>query len=1115
MAYLRFKGFRTGTPIDLSVSDGNGTISTSVPAFRAPAAISGLPRISSTQAEGDTLTLDITGLTGISAYDWRVVGGATLGTSATLNSADQAGRWIECAVTCDQGILVSPAVHVYMQMPMASHNSDDAAVLALCPHVEATHMAVADGDWSDPTTWLDGRIPANGARVLIPHGRTIRNDFNDSAIRLDWVRNDGRVDVARNVSTNMLVETYICTRGSVFTAGLDANTRMQEGVKARMRFSGRHYRDNAFLATDLNLTRDPKLWGRGFISQGEVHIWGAERFHGCLATGPVMAGDTSLTLENDPVGWQVGDIIVLSGLEIGLQNNGEPWRDEDEQRVISAISGRTISWVNPLDYDHNDKEGLRGDIRPAVQLLRGRNVIFESEVTDMFWRRGHFAMLHGLSKTDIWGAQFYEMGRTNKSVPAGIIDGNGDFLTHNAASVNSVRVVEPLTAQSNLQGRYPFHFHHAGFNHAARGQPTPTFNENYIEGSPGWGVAHHACEAHMFRNSIRRCWSGGMTAEAGNETGVWSNNISSHMTAFGLNGPGNMVNTPKSFSENGDRLGDPFRYGEAFAFRSRALVVTDNIAFNCTSACTFVHRTHGEAFVSPIDHMRENIGLKSIGHAQHSIIKQNGEMNYSQYPILHFTNNLMIGCWFGFFVTKEVAPQTHDASIKLRNNTVWGCLGRGCWIEYVVTYVVDNWDIAMAGDFVGGWGHGPYQASTNAFQIIYRNCRAQGSTVGNNLRVSGGTGAGGSIDRDVYDPDNRRYYAIGNDFENAIWYSESGTQTKTEVLYESDDWDNGELDYDLDPAHTYPLIVGTWNGSSNTGGMANQVTNSDGAKTSNFTTAGKLAEKPFRDGIFSGSNAEARHFCRDVGYYEYDGGYILFSREIISDDLTGRPALFPFFYTCSNEPNVGTNNGPIDHVTTPISATDKLATVAAGDSIVIDVVSDATGGNGTIILENADVYGADRGELSLDTVNGTITYTPHYYVTESQDEFYIFLRSGDTMFKTVRVNILIGSATAPETPVENTNFTASSGSGASEIDVTLLERPDAGGRTIRLVQYSTDNGASWRRLTNLWPQTTLTVTHESNGAPLSAGNYTLRLRYHHEHEYAYSAPSAPMVVAVG
>ena len=68
MAQLRFK-LPIGEAVDLSATVGTDSGSTSGYNFRKPAIVSGLPRISD-GFDGDTLTLDTTGLTSITAYDW-------------------------------------------------------------------------------------------------------------------------------------------------------------------------------------------------------------------------------------------------------------------------------------------------------------------------------------------------------------------------------------------------------------------------------------------------------------------------------------------------------------------------------------------------------------------------------------------------------------------------------------------------------------------------------------------------------------------------------------------------------------------------------------------------------------------------------------------------------------------------------------------------------------------------------------------------------------------------------------------------------------------------------------------------------------------------------------
>src|SRR3954447_13354692 len=53
---------------------------------------------------------------------------------------------------------------------------EHAALFALVPRDQATHVAVKSGSWFDPATWSDGRIPDAHAKVLIPEAITVNYD---------------------------------------------------------------------------------------------------------------------------------------------------------------------------------------------------------------------------------------------------------------------------------------------------------------------------------------------------------------------------------------------------------------------------------------------------------------------------------------------------------------------------------------------------------------------------------------------------------------------------------------------------------------------------------------------------------------------------------------------------------------------------------------------------------------------------------------------------------------------------------------------------------------------------------------------------------------------------
>ena len=50
------------------------------------------------------------------------------------------------------------------------------AAMDLAKPEQASHVAVASGDWSSASTWQGGRIPDQGSQVLIPEGMIVRLD---------------------------------------------------------------------------------------------------------------------------------------------------------------------------------------------------------------------------------------------------------------------------------------------------------------------------------------------------------------------------------------------------------------------------------------------------------------------------------------------------------------------------------------------------------------------------------------------------------------------------------------------------------------------------------------------------------------------------------------------------------------------------------------------------------------------------------------------------------------------------------------------------------------------------------------------------------------------------
>ena len=224
---------------------------------------------------------------------------------------------------------------------------------------------------------------------------------------------------------------------------------------------------------------------------------------------------------------------------------------------------------------------------------------------------------------------------------------------------------------------------------------------------------------------------------------------------------------------------------------------------------------------------------------------------------------------------------------------------------------------------------------------------------------------------------------------------------------------------------------------------------------------------------------------------------------LFSDRLSARPAKVMKLIRYTGSTAGLTDNGVMTFGSEVVRA-EMTATCAVNGSVVIDWLTGCSGGDGsTYEVDTTDLFQADHGRFTVDNGAGTITYTP-FIDYEGLDEIYILIKSGN-MYKTVRIAMYVGSLSAATAPTIS-DFTVTGGAGF--IDVALGGRPDDGGRGVKLVQYSTDAGVTWRRLCNHWIKATHTITTESDGTALAAGSVNVRIRYRDRYTYTDTAASA-------
>lgn len=441
--------------------------------------------------------------------------------------------------------------------------------LALVSVDEATHIAVASGEWSDACVWDAGEVPDSGSRVLIPEGvevavdGLINGDIGSIGIY-------GKLSFATDRETELRVNTLVSPMSGELEVGT-LGAPISEEVTARIVFTSGSIFDGH---------EDPLELSRGAILMGLTQMHGMAKTHrAILAVHPRM-GDTSIELNLPPSQWSVGDAIVIAGTE-----SGDP--ESDEQRVISNIVGSTITLDEPLEWDHVAPEA---DLAVHVANLT-RNIEIVSESTELA-NRGHLMLMNNLM-VDMRYVRLEGLGRTNKRMQ--VDDWFFPDLTAQSA--------EPGPS-SNIRGRYSVHFHRGGVD--------PTSMAARVEGcvvedNPGWAYVNHSSNVDFINNVSYNVVGGAFQTEAGDEQGSFVGNI-----AIRTINPDYPIENPETAPVDIREDSQDFAFqGDGFWIHGGGVRLEDNVATG-SSGHGFIFwteglREEGTAFDEMNRFMTENI----------------------------------------------------------------------------------------------------------------------------------------------------------------------------------------------------------------------------------------------------------------------------------------------------------------------------------------------------------------------------------------------------------------------------------------------------------------------------------------------------------------------------
>ncbi|MFN3253398.1 Ig-like domain-containing protein [Roseibium album] len=547
-------------------------------------------------------------------------------------------------------------------------------LMDLVPRGDATHVAVRDGDWSDPANWFEGRVPDEGARVLVPEGIAVRYDA-ESDTSLFTVRVDGDLSFATNSDTRMVVDTLVVAHSGHLEIGSEHNP-IDANVSADIVFANNG---------NIDVSWDQSQLSRGLIATGEVDIHGAEKTAYLSVEAAPMAGDTTLRLESVPDGWTVRDKLVLTGThKEGWQNygSGPTWTGtQDEEIVIVDISGNVITFEPPLSFDH---DAPSGDLSAYVSNMT-RNVTFSSEDGAAIHERGHVMFMH-TNEVDVRYVAFEDLGRTDKS--------------ERAVDTSSVDDIQPDT---NVKGRYSAHFHVAG----TEDQDSPALAiGTVVSGSPGWGLVHHSCHANFYDNVAYDVFGAAFVAEAGDETGTWSRNLAIKSEGIGY-GNWTIKDQQDVFAADLGRTGD------GFFLASRLVEVSDSVAANTTNGFVWMHRgMSGEPLAENLD--------------QPEIAFGDDQLAYNKPPIQGFRDNEAFGTHTGIHVLKANPEQGHDVRSVLDGFTAWE-VSQGANLSYTGHYTLNDFRL-VGTDSSNGLGSAEYgvRLGTNARDMVFNGLEIEG-----------------------------------------------------------------------------------------------------------------------------------------------------------------------------------------------------------------------------------------------------------------------------------------------------------------------------------------------------------------------------------------------------
>ena len=269
------------------------------------------------------------------------------------------------------------------------------AVAAATGGVAAAGRTAAVGSqslpaWSDPATWGTAGVPRPGAAVVLDFPVRLDQDIQVASLHVEC---GGHVvlDPDRSVT--------IRSTGNVEVCGILEMRPARPDVQHLLRFEG--IEESRFVGGGMAVVpTDVGLWIHG---DGQLDLHGTPRTAWVRAAGALAPGSRTIRLQAQPVGWRVGDELVVTPTGSPVDKRQAERFDE---AVITAITGNVVTLQTGLRFGHPAVAVGDGHVLTAEVLNLTRNVRIEGTPEG----RTHTMAMHVTRPSQVRYAAFRHFG---------------------------------------------------------------------------------------------------------------------------------------------------------------------------------------------------------------------------------------------------------------------------------------------------------------------------------------------------------------------------------------------------------------------------------------------------------------------------------------------------------------------------------------------------------------------------------------------------------------------------------------------------------------------------------------------------------------------------------